>query len=227
MDYLINITIPDQIEYILRILLAAVLGAMIGYERKNRLKEAGVRTHMIVCLGSALMMVISKYGFEDVIEAGRSVDASRIAAQVVTGIGFLGAGMIFIRKQIVTGLTTAAGIWAVAGIGMSIGAGMYLVGIVAAFMVFIAQVFLYTHSDFLHIPAAEAIEIRVRESPGVLEKVREIFTSRNIDVLSIKFEKTNQGVMSIDLMVKLPRSFKVDELMGMFSDLDYVISVEF
>ena len=226
MDF-INFTIPDQIEYALRILLAAILGAVIGYERKNRLKEAGVRTHMIVCLGSALMMVISKYGFEDVIAAGRSVDAARIAAQVVTGIGFLGAGMIFIRKQIVTGLTTAAGIWAVAGIGMAVGAGMYLVGIIAAIMVVIAQVVLYTHSDFFHIPAAEAIEIRVLQSPDVLQKVREVFASRNIDIMSVKFEKTYQGVMLIDLMVKLPSDFKVDELMTMFSDLDYVISVEF
>ena len=105
------VPISTQLEYFLRVMLAAVFGGVIGYERKNRLKEAGVRTHMIVCLGSALMMVVSKYGFADVIAQGRNADPSRIASQIVSGIGFLGAGMIFIQKSTVKGLTTAAGIW--------------------------------------------------------------------------------------------------------------------
>ena len=107
-------------ELALRILFAGLLGAAIGFERKNRNKLAGVRTHAIVALGAALMMVVSKYGFPDV----DKFDASRVASQIVSGVGFLGAGIIFVKNNTsVSGLTTAAGIWATAGVGMSMGAG--------------------------------------------------------------------------------------------------------
>lgn len=102
--------IYTNLEFLLKILLATFMGAIIGFERKSRNKEAGIRTHAIVCLASALMMIVSKYGFFDV----ERIDASRIASQVVTGIGFLGAGLIFIKNNSVNGLTTAAGVWATA-----------------------------------------------------------------------------------------------------------------
>lgn len=113
----------DELFHLLNILLAVVLGFAIGYERKLRYKEAGIRTHTIVCAGSAFIMVVSKYGFGDSIEA----DASRVAAQIVSGIGFLGAGIIIYRKHEIHGLTTAAGMWATSGVGMAAGAGMYIV----------------------------------------------------------------------------------------------------
>ena len=119
-----------QLEYSARILLAAVCGACIGYERTNRLKTAGIRTHVIVSLAAALMMIISKYGFSDILAVHNvGLDPSRIAAGVVTAIGFLGAGIIFVHNQSVSGLTTAAGIWATVGVGMSVGGGQYLIGI--------------------------------------------------------------------------------------------------
>ena len=97
----------DQSELLLRIAIACVLGILIGNERKNRNKSAGVRTHAIVAMGSALMMVVSKYGFVDIMEYGK-FDGARIAAQVVSGVGFLGAGIIFVRNNLVSGLTTSA-----------------------------------------------------------------------------------------------------------------------
>ncbi|KJZ82690.1 MgtC/SapB family protein, partial [Clostridium sp. IBUN13A] len=98
-----------QLDYLLRLFIAAVCGMAIGYERKNRMKEAGIRTHFIVAIGAALIMIISKYGFQDQIGwPNMSLDPSRIAAQVVTGVGFLGAGVIFMQKQTIVGLTTAA-----------------------------------------------------------------------------------------------------------------------
>ena len=103
----------DQSELLLRIAIACVLGILIGNERKNRNKSAGVRTHAIVAMGSALMMVVSKYGFVDIMDYGK-FDGARIAAQVVSGVGFLGAGIIFVRNNLVSGLTTSAGIWATA-----------------------------------------------------------------------------------------------------------------
>ena len=107
-------------DFILRLFVAGILGAVVGLDREYRAKEAGYRTHFLVSLGSALIMVVSQYGFQDVIlENSVSLDPSRVAAQVVSGIGFIGAGTIIIQKQFVRGLTTAAGIWATAGIGLA------------------------------------------------------------------------------------------------------------
>lgn len=117
-------------DLILRLLTAACFGALIGLDREYRAKEAGLRTHFLVCLGSALFMIVSQYGFHDVIgKTGIGLDPSRIAAQVVSGIGFLGAGTIIIHKQFVRGLTTAAGLWATSAIGLVVGGGMYYIAI--------------------------------------------------------------------------------------------------
>lgn len=130
-----------QLEWILRLVVAAICGGMVGFERKVRLKTAGIRTHMLVAVGSALFMLISKYGFFDV--AGHSsigLDPSRIAAGVVTGIGFIGAGAIMTRNNQIDGLTTAAGLWATAAIGLAIGADMYVIGIAGTGCILITQV---------------------------------------------------------------------------------------
>ena len=112
---------------ILRLTVAALLGGIIGFDREYRAKEAGLRTHFLVALGSALFMIVSMYGFGE----GAKGDPGRVAAQVVTGIGFIGAGSIMIHKQFVRGLTTASGLWATAGIGLAVGGGMYWIGIAA------------------------------------------------------------------------------------------------
>lgn len=142
--YIIN----SDIILIFRIFVAGLCGFLIGYERKNRAKGAGIRTHFVVAAASALMMIISIYGFEG------SHDPSRMAAQIVSGIGFLGAGMIFVHKQTISGLTTAAGIWATSGIGMAIGTGMYTVGIATTFIIIFAQIFMHSHFTWLQ-PAVE------------------------------------------------------------------------
>ena len=106
-------------DFILRLFVAGALGAVIGLDREYRAKEAGYRTHFLVSLGSALIMIVSQYGFMEIIKIeGIDLDPSRVAAQVVSGIGFIGAGTIIFQKQIVRGLTTAAGIWATSGIGL-------------------------------------------------------------------------------------------------------------
>lgn len=123
-------------ELLLRIALAGGLGALIGVERQLRAKEAGLRTHILVCIGSAMFMIVSKYGFADLLANGHNIvlDPSRISAQVVSGIGFLGAGTIMLNKQIVRGLTTAAGLWVTAAIGLIVGSGMYAIGIYGTLM---------------------------------------------------------------------------------------------
>ncbi len=121
-----------EVEVILRLLLATALGAIIGFQRERAGKPAGLRTHILICLGAALFTVASIYGF------GAASDPSRIAAGVLVGVGFLGAGIIMRTGEgIVAGLTTAATIWAVAGIGLAAGAGLYLVSAVAAVLILI------------------------------------------------------------------------------------------
>jgi putative Mg2+ transporter-C (MgtC) family protein len=127
-----------HIDLLLRIALAGTLGAVIGLERQLRAKEAGLRTHILVGIGSAMFMIVSKYGFDDIISQTHiGLDPSRIAAQVVSGMGFLGAGTIIIQKQIVKGLTTAAGLWVTAAIGLVVGSGMHEIGIYGTFLTLI------------------------------------------------------------------------------------------
>ena len=150
-DFLGSLSMGQNLEYCLRILIALVCGAGVGIERIRHYKEAGVRTHAIVCVGAALMMIVSKYGFVDLALGGdsfpgtHSADPARIAAQVVSGISFLGAGVIFKREGLVRGLTTAAGIWITAGIGLAIGAGMILLGVTAAAAICIMQFLIYRY----------------------------------------------------------------------------------
>lgn len=116
-------------EMIARLLAAAVLGGVVGFERERLLWAAGLRTHMLVCIGSCLIIIVSAYGFNDVIGKNIVLDPSRIAAQVVSGVGFLGAGTILFRGEAVKGLTTAASLWAVAGIGLAAGSGLYVAAV--------------------------------------------------------------------------------------------------
>ncbi len=125
-------------EILVRLITAAALGSLIGFERERLLWAAGIRTHMLVCVGSCLIMIVSAYGFAQVLDQQHTVlDPSRIAAQVVSGIGFLGAGSILARGEIVKGLTTAASIWTVAAIGIAIGGGLYFAGLASAIVILI------------------------------------------------------------------------------------------
>lgn len=132
------------IEFILRVFIAAVLGGLIGFEREYRAKEAGVRTHFLVAMGSALFMILSQFGFDSQLGTSSvSLDPSRIASQVVTGIGFIGAGTIIFQKHVVKGLTTAAGLWVTSAIGLTCGSGMYLLAAAATLLVLICLETIY------------------------------------------------------------------------------------
>ena len=156
-------------ELILRLLLGGVMGGVIGLEREFRAKEAGLRTHFIVALGSALFMIISQYAFE-----GR-FDAARVAAQVVSGIGFIGAGVIIFQKNVVRGVTTAAGLWVAAAIGLACGAGMYPIAVAATLL----AVLCLEAMHFFHRHVAERVvdvilSCDAETDPfAVLDKVKE------------------------------------------------------
>ncbi|SAL61876.1 MgtC family membrane protein [Caballeronia arvi] len=127
-----------NIELVSRLVMAAALGSVIGFERERLAWAAGLRTHMLVCVGSALFMIVSAFGFADALTASHVVlDPSRVAAQVVSGIGFLGAGSILLRGEIVRGLTTAASLWSVAAIGLAVGGGLYTASIAATAIILI------------------------------------------------------------------------------------------
>jgi putative Mg2+ transporter-C (MgtC) family protein len=210
-----------------RLLVAAACGLGIGFERKNRLKEAGIRTHMIVALGAALMMIVSKYGFFDLVgtEALMKVDASRIASQIVTGVGFLGAGTIFIRNRSVTGLTTAAGVWATAGIGMAMGAGMYTVGIAGTGLVLLTQYWLH-NSNWWNIPDACALTLRVNEDKGGVGDVTQAVREAGGQLVSMSVSHKKNGVMKLDLYIKLPAGVQQYEIVEKLEKQPFIAEVE-
>ncbi len=220
-----------EFEYVLRIIIAGICGAVIGYERKSRLKEAGVRTHFIVALASALMMIVSKYGFADLydgINGIRGADPSRIAASIVSGVGFLGAGAIFVRKQIIQGLTTAAGIWATSGVGMAIGAGMYFLGIFSAVIILFVQIFLHKTTWFTKkIPVSENISVVAENSGEIFDSILKTLKDNSLEVLSITSEiSENEKLMTLNMSLKVPYSFDVPHVVSLFAGHPGVRSVD-
>lgn len=167
MERLLEYLAFDQLWLALDLILAALLGFFIGMERKMRDKEAGVRTHTIVSLGAALMMIISKYAFDE------EADSARVAAQIVAGIGFLGAGIIVYKKNVVHGLTTAAGVWATAGIGMACGGGLWLIAILATVILVLVQWCL--HRKIFRHKKIYSIKIVFEQKVDEREQVKKLF----------------------------------------------------
>lgn len=181
-------------ESILRLALSALFGAAIGLEREFRLKGAGLRTHLIVSFASCLMMLVSKYGFADMLTySAVKLDPSRVAAGIVTGIGFLGAGTIFLRGRNVTGLTTAAGLWATVGIGMAVGAGMYQISIFGAVFLVVIQAILHWNLSFLNHSGA-LISICLEDRPDALEQLDQALEQLKLTPVSSKYERLDGGM---------------------------------
>lgn len=181
-----------NLDFVLRLLVAGILGAIIGLDREYRAKEAGYRTHFLVSLGSALIMIVSQYGFQEIIkEDSVTLDPSRVAAQVVSGIGFIGAGTIIFQKQIVRGLTTAAGIWATAGIGLAVGAGMYVIGIAAMVLTLIGlEVLSYL---FKSIGMKSSMITFSTDNKQVLKGVADRFNSKDYLIVSYQMDTQKHG----------------------------------
>ncbi|MBR6542359.1 MAG: MgtC/SapB family protein [Anaerotignum sp.] len=214
-----------DLEYLLRMVIAAVCGGIVGYERSRRRKEAGLRTHIIVAVGSALLMIVSKYGFMDVLEIpGMRVDAARIASNVITGISFLGAGVIFIRDVSIKGLTTAAGLWAMAGIGLAIGAGMYGVGIFATVLIMLIQIFTHGSLQKLDGPIYETFSITYKDAPGGLEELKQQLKDRNILIHHMQMEKLEDGAVKVKLEVSREHTITATDLADIFVNDDNIKS---
>lgn len=211
---------PSQFELVLftRLLISVLLGILIGFERTNRYKEAGIRTHAIVALGSCLLMILSKYGFQDTLDA----DHSRIAAQVVTGIGFLGAGMILVRKNTVSGLTTAAGIWTTSAVGMTIGAGMYFIGISSALLIIIVQLVFHTKwfSQFDRSNDTFMVNCNVSMIREIIDYVK----SLNIEIVMYRVGEMESNRVNIELILRYPSGLNKqvlkEKMLDRLTDLD-------
>ena len=215
-------------DFLIRLLVACVCGAIVGYERTRRQKEAGIRTHLIVALGSALLMMISKYAFiNDPAVAVVDADMSRIASNVVTGVSFLGAGVIFVRGGTIKGLTTAAGVWAVAAVGLAVGAGLYTLGIFTTVLVIFIQILL--HKFVLsHAGAIGEISVRIeKDRQDVLNLVKANLASLEITILNVEMTQTAEQNRRYKFEVRLPSENITDQILALTEKFPEITSVSF
>lgn len=226
-------SIMQNLDFVARILLACFCGACIGFERSKRFKEAGIRTHVIVCCASALIMIVSKYGFADLTDADglvfngtRGADPARVAAQVVSGISFLGAGVIFKNGSTVKGLTTAAGIWATAGIGLALGCGMYFTGIFVTLMIGIFQVATHRFTVGADSFTTNRLRFTVRDDEEFEPQVRAQLQNWEAQILSSSITRRDDGLISYDLTLKMTRSISIDDVDTLMQRCHAVTSAE-
>lgn len=207
-----------ELDITLRLAVAMLLGGVIGFEREYRAKDAGFRTHFLVALGSALFCIVSQFGFGFELK-----DSSRVAAQVVSGIGFLGAGTIIFQKNVVRGLTTAAGLWVTAAIGLACGTGMYLPAVVTTLMVLIGLEILSAVIPRVSTSVV-ILSFSATSQESVKKAVREI--RRNcLDIISyeLKERKTSQGVIfETNLSMKVKRDNRNEQLIEYLNEFDDV-----
>lgn len=210
-------TASHQLWLVMDLLLSALLGFCIGYERKLRSKEAGIRTHTIVCVGSALMMLLSKNAF------GGVGDPGRIAAQIVAGVGFLGAGIIVYRKNEVHGLTTAAGVWTTAGVGMACGGGLYIVAIGATALLIFVQWLFHRKFKIFRNKKFFTVGIVFIQKTDERERVKQIFGTDHYYSLVVEREG-DARIYRAKLVTDVEYSSAIlDEIMA---ENDFIVSLE-
>ncbi len=228
-DTLIN-SFTDQIswmqylDFFIRIAVACLCGAAIGFERARRLKGAGMRTHVIVCAASALIMIVSKYAFVDLSGASgvlfdaREVDPARIAAQVISGISFIGAGVIFKNSGTIKGLTTAAGIWATAGIGLAVGAGMYAVGVFSTVVIMTIQFITHKFTIGTDSYCLGKIEFIVKDNLAYGDAFLKKADEWKMVIDQIKITEAEDGSASYEASVRIPLKLKTETIVRYFHD---------
>ena len=210
----------QDLELLARLLLAAVLGGAIGAERELNDQPAGLRTHMLLTIGACLFTLVSAYGF------GRGTDPSRIAAQIVTGIGFLGGGAIVRHGLTVKGLTTAASIWATASVGVAIGAGSYVLGIGGAVLVVGTLFGLRRVSNLLQRWGVSREEFVLATAPGFeIKRVVELVRREGADLRGLEHQQDDEGDRIV-LLVKLRPLYQPERLLDALKGLEGVLQVE-
>ncbi|WP_042145330.1 MgtC/SapB family protein [Paucisalibacillus sp. EB02] len=212
---------------IVRVLIALFLSGLIGFERELKNHSAGFRTHILVGVGSCLMMVLSLYGFEAYIEKYENVrfDPARIPSYVISGIGFLGAGTIMVYGGTIRGLTTAASIWAVAGLGLVVGAGMYAVALFTTLIILLSLVFL-NNFEKLFTKGKSSMVVEIVSYPNLaINKVVSVFEESNLKVRQVEVLKVENDLRSIFIKVEPNEGFNRIKLFESLSSIDAVKSV--
>ena len=214
-----------QRELFVRLLFACFCGGIIGLERSIRRKDAGVKTHIILALGAALFMIVSQYGFSDLnLSPDYSADASRIASNIVTGVSFLCAGVIFVRGASVKGLTTATGIWTCAGIGMAAGAGMYAITALATALILIIHLLLANVSARIETHYTLEVELKIPGKVTVDDVIKGLSEMTQSPVNSIKLTKTgDENIYRVHFNIR--HTVNENELIQKVSSNEYVTSV--
>ena len=204
-------------------MLAAILGALVGLERSKRQKEAGVRTHCIIACTSALFMILSKYAFVDLVgvDGLRGADPARIAAQVVSGISFLGAGVIFKNGNSIRGLTTAAGMWGTAAVGMAIGAGMYWVGLIEAAVLVGIQIVLHRFPVGADALTTQEIVVEMTDSDELLARFDALVKSHRGQITESSLTRQN-GILCMEVTAKLDPPITHEEALAFMKANDGV-----
>lgn len=212
-------------DIILRILLACILGGIVGGERELENKNAGFRTHILVCVASTLIMLTSEFIFQQYHNAV-NIDPARLGAQVVSGIGFLGAGAIIKNGPITTGLTTAASLWAVSGIGLACGIGFYIGAIsTTMFMIAVLVVFRKIEKVIVKHRLWWNATIVTVDRPGLLEKIISIFTKQDISIRGVKVEAFEEDTVSIDFSLKSKMTLNKKKIMEDIMKVEGIYSI--
>ncbi|RJX27258.1 MAG: MgtC/SapB family protein [Dethiobacter sp.] len=220
-------------EIAFRLFLAVVLGGVVGFERERQNRPAGFRTHILVCVGSALVMLVSAYGFTGELEhIGGGVDPSRIAAQVVAGVGFLGAGTIIRHGNTITGLTTAASIWIVSGIGLAAGIGFYLGAVLTTLMVLVSLImFVSLENSFARMKRFRRLWIRGIDQPGLLGRIAAVLGDMGINVTKVDLSQAEYqeifktDVIAMEFFLRLPSRADTDDLLRRVATLPGILEV--
>ena len=209
-----------NVECTIRLILACVCGALIGVERTKRNKGAGLRTHVIVAVGAALFVIVSKYGFLDVVSAtGAQVDVTRVASNIVTGVSFLGAGIISMRGDSVQGLTTAAGVWVTAAVGLAVGAGMYLLGIFGAALILVTQIILHLGlMRSMENMMASTIVVSMEENEEAFGEFENMVREKGIVINSSHIKRHKDNTLTYTLEVHMPKSLKTTDILALVKE---------
>ena len=213
------LTIYDNLEFLLRLLLSAALGALVGLERSKRQKEAGIRTHCIIACTSALFMIVSKYAFMDcgAVDGLRGADPARIAAQVVSGISFLGAGVIFKNGNSIRGLTTAAGMWGTSAVGMAVGAGMYWLGLCEAAVLVAIQVILHRFPVGADALTTQELLVEMEDTDDLRRRFDDLVERHGGQVIESNLSRRD-GCIRIELTARLEPPITHDEAMAFMKE---------
>ncbi|MBP1990922.1 MgtC/SapB family protein [Paenibacillus eucommiae] len=220
----------DELQISIRLFLSLLLGGLIGVEREVSSHAAGLRTHILVCLGSTLIMLLSMYGFSAFVnEINVRIDPSRLAAQVISGIGFLGAGTILFNGRSITGLTTAASLWVVAGIGLAVGAGFYYAAALCCVMV-LASLWVLNKAEHKYFGAKKTqfLKIHALDQPGSLGLISALLGKNSIDIRKIAIEEVRgEDVKTVQMTftVTLSKPALLHTLLEEISKLPGIIGV--